>query len=228
MTSKSNGRISFYVTNHNLQRFRVDAGNKLFWSSIDSTLNITIFIWYGAAAPWSLFIVNNILSPSRLVALAVLILLLQRLPVILMLRTKITEIENFRQALFVGIFGPIGVSAIFYLFVGLDFLESIVADKNGVVDTEIQILQEALRVVVWFLVVSSVVVHGLAVPVINVFGNIVPKYCRTGAMHRCIKSCDSAYMVRPQVYLSLLFQPKEELERGSLEAGYGTMREGQT
>ena len=163
-----------------------------------------------------------------MVALAVLILLLQRLPVILILRSKISEIENFRQAVFVGIFGPIGVSAIFYLFVGLDFLESIVRDENGVASADIQLLQGSLRLAVWFLVVSSVVVHGLAVPLIHVFGSIIPEYCRAGGTHRTISSCRSAYMARSQVYLSLLFQGKNKLEQGSLEAGYGTMIDSQT
>jgi hypothetical protein len=68
----------------------------------------------------------------------------------------IHQIDEKRQALYVGFFGPIGVSAIFYLYITLDFLR-----KNIRVDEEIrpdaEYLIKVVNIVVWFLVICSVV-----------------------------------------------------------------------
>ena len=73
------------------------------------------------------------------------------------------EIEDWKQAVFVGFFGPIGVSAVFYIYVAIDFLEQVQVD--GVVREDAARLQEVIRIVVWFLAISSIVVHGLTVPI---------------------------------------------------------------
>ncbi|KAJ5906926.1 uncharacterized protein N7473_003842 [Penicillium subrubescens] len=68
----------------------------------------------------------------------------------------IYQIEEVRQAIFVGFFGPIGVSAVFYLFVSLEFIEEHLSNENGVPRSDVEELGETIRVVVWFLVVCSV------------------------------------------------------------------------
>lgn len=82
------------------------------------------------------------------------------------------EIEDWQQALFVGFFGPIGVSAVFYLFVSVDFLQQILVD--GAVREDAARLSEVIRIVVWFLAISSIVVHGLSVPM-GKFGYHMPR-----------------------------------------------------
>jgi hypothetical protein len=67
----------------------------------------------------------------------------------------IDEIKEKRQAIFVGFFGPIGVSAIFYLYISLEFLETITVD--GVQRADAEGLGEVMMVVVWFLVICSIV-----------------------------------------------------------------------
>ena len=67
----------------------------------------------------------------------------------------IHQIQEMRQAIFVGFFGPIGVSAIFYLYITLEFLETITVD--GVQRADAQRLGEVLTVVVWFLAICSIV-----------------------------------------------------------------------
>jgi NhaP-type Na+/H+ or K+/H+ antiporter len=67
----------------------------------------------------------------------------------------IHQIEEKRQAIFVGFFGPIGVSAVFYLYISLEFLESITVD--GVQREDASRLGEVLTVVVWFLAICSIV-----------------------------------------------------------------------
>lgn len=125
-------------------------------------LNISVFLWYGAIAPWASFRSNDVIPLYRLVLLGVLILLFRRLPMVFAFHKKIPEIEEFHQALFVGYFGPIGVSAVFYLYVSIDFLRQV--QVNGQVREDAARLEEVMRVVVWFLAICSIVGHGLSVP----------------------------------------------------------------
>ena len=71
------------------------------------------------------------------------------------MHTLIHQIEEKRQAIFVGFFGPIGVSAIFYLYLTLEFLETITVD--GVIREDAAQLSEVFMVVVWFLAICSIV-----------------------------------------------------------------------
>jgi hypothetical protein len=88
--------------------------------------------------------------------------LVRRLPVVFAMHRFIHQIEEKRQAIFVGFFGPIGVSAIFYLYIALEFLETITVD--GVIREDAETLSEVMMVVVWFLAICSIVVHGLSIP----------------------------------------------------------------
>ena len=51
------------------------------------------------------------LSVWRLVVIAILVLILKRLPVIIMLYKWIPDIKTFREAIFSGHFGPMGIGA---------------------------------------------------------------------------------------------------------------------
>lgn len=74
----------------------------------------------------------------------------------------IHQVEHWQHAAFVGFFGPIGVSAIFYLYIAREFLAEVVYDGHQRADATKE--YEVLEVVVWFLVVCSIVVHGLSIP----------------------------------------------------------------
>lgn len=130
--------------------------------TIDMLLNISVFAWYGAICPWGLFGSNNVLPLYRLVILGILILLFRRIPMVFAFHKKIPEIEQFHQAAFVGYFGPIGVSAIFYLYVSVDFLRQVQVD--GKMREDAVRLEEVMRVVIWFLAICSIVAHGLSIP----------------------------------------------------------------
>jgi len=67
----------------------------------------------------------------------------------------IHQIEEKRQAIFVGFFGPIGVSAIFYLYISIEFLAGMPVD--GVQRGDAKQLGETMTVVVWFLAICSIV-----------------------------------------------------------------------
>lgn len=142
--------------------FRLKTLDDSLQPSIDMLLNVAIFMWYGAVCPWYSFVHNHDIPLYRLICLAILVLLFRRLPVIFMLHKYIKQIEETRQALFVGFFGPIGVSAIFYLYISTDFLRRLESDQDG--RTDVAALPETMITIIWFLVVCSIVVHGISIP----------------------------------------------------------------
>jgi len=73
----------------------------------------------------------------------------------------------------VGFFGPIGVSAIFYLYVSLEYLRINVLD-HGHEREDAERLGEIMVVVIWFLVICSIVVHGLSIP-LGKLGFYIPR-----------------------------------------------------
>lgn len=131
----------------------------------------------GAVCPWAAFVNNSVIPIYRLIFLGILVLLLRRPPIIFAMHKHIHQIDEKRQALYVGFFGPIGVSAIFYLYVTLDFLRKITV--NGEIRPDAEYLMEVTNIVVWFLCICSIVsnrkpafegyltvqvIHGLSIP----------------------------------------------------------------
>ncbi|KAI0378256.1 Sodium/hydrogen exchanger family-domain-containing protein [Hypomontagnella monticulosa] len=142
--------------------------------TIDMLLNVTIFMWYGAVCPWHSFLENGVIPIYRLIALAILILLFRRLPFVLAFYKKIPQIDGIRQAIFMGFFGPIGCSAIFYLFITQEFVITLNPNGGSALRGDVINLQEDVLVIVWFMVICSVVVHGLSIPV-GKFGFYLPR-----------------------------------------------------
>lgn len=143
--------------------FRLETLDDSLQPTIDMLLNLSIFIWYGAVCPWVSFRDNDVIPLYRLVFLGVLILLFRRIPSIFLIHKKIWQIEHFRQALFMGFFGPIGVSAIFYLYISIEFLDHVrYLDKER---EDAARLKEVMMVVIWFLSICSIIVHGLSIPI---------------------------------------------------------------
>lgn len=73
---------------------------------MDFVLNCACFVYIGAWLPFDSF--NNPslgITPWRLVAFFLAVLILRRVPSILMLYKWIPEIETWREALFAGHFG---------------------------------------------------------------------------------------------------------------------------
>lgn len=124
--------------------------------TIDMLLNVSVFMWFGAVCPWDSFLHNPIVPLGRLVALGVLILLFRRLPWILAVHKFLPQIDDLRQAIFVGFFGPVGVSAIFYLYITLEFVETL-QTADGELRADVANLGEATTVVIWFIAICSIV-----------------------------------------------------------------------
>jgi len=166
--------------------FRLETADDSFQPTIDMLLNVTIFMWYGAVIPWHEFVHNNVIPIYRLIPLGILVLMLRRLPFVFAIHRWIPQIEQAKQAIFVGFFGPIGVSAVFYLYVTLEFIEGLAEGSNPAPDLDQ--FKETVRVVVWFLAVCSIVVHGLSIP-LGKLGYYAP---RTFTRNLSIMSGDEA------------------------------------
>lgn len=114
-----------------------------------------IFLYIGTILPWSDFGNADLqLSAWRLVVLGVLIMLFRRLPWVIALRNVIPDIVTWQEAAFTGWFGPIGVGAVYYAQVGL---RRIPGDREH--------LRSVIVPVVYFIVLCSVVVHGITIPI---------------------------------------------------------------
>jgi sodium/hydrogen antiporter len=135
--------------------FRLETLDDSLQPTIDMLLNLSVFIWFGATCPWTSFSSSPDIPIYRLIFLGILILLFRRLPVVYALHKYIPQIEEQRQAIFAGFFGPIGVSAIFYAYISLAFLETIAI--GGAQRADAEALSGTLTLVVWFLTICSIV-----------------------------------------------------------------------
>lgn len=136
--------------------FRKETHDDSLQPTVDMLLNVAFFMWVGAVCPWHAFGVNSVIPTYRLILLGILVLLFRRLPIVLAMHTRIRQIENWRHALFVGYFGPIGVSAIFYLYYTREWIHKNIRYEDHVRE-DAEKLEEILLVVVWFLVICSIV-----------------------------------------------------------------------
>ncbi|RUP42969.1 Sodium/hydrogen exchanger family-domain-containing protein [Jimgerdemannia flammicorona] len=123
---------------------------------IEGLLNLAVFVFIGATMPWGSFVDATIqLSLGRLVVLAILVLLFRRIPIVVALTRAIPAIETYREALFSGWFGPIGVGAVFY---------AMVAQSSFNADGPNGHARSLIVPVVYFLILSSIIVHGITIP----------------------------------------------------------------
>ncbi|WWC66335.1 uncharacterized protein I206_100236 [Kwoniella pini CBS 10737] len=135
--------------------FRLETEDHGFQDVIDQLLNSAIFLYVGAILPWADFGRFGI-TPWRLVVLGICIMLLRRLPAVYLLSRWIPALRTTRESLFAGLFGPIGIGAIFYVQVALEVIPE---------DGTRQHLREVILPVVYFLVLTSVLVHGVTIPI---------------------------------------------------------------
>ncbi|KAF3342625.1 hypothetical protein VD0002_g10123 [Verticillium dahliae] len=134
-------------------------------SSIDVILNFGGFMYLGSIFPWAGFQnAETGITYGRLFGLGFLVLLFRRIPAI-MITYKLMphSIRNWKEALFVGYFGPIGVGAAFYV----EHTKHLFAHLDETNDTEVNDLLRALSPVVYWLALFSIVVHGLSIPILN-------------------------------------------------------------
>lgn len=92
--------------------FNKQTEESVFSSVIDLLFNIAAFVFVGAWMPFSDFSNPHLtLSVWRLIVIGILVMLLRRLPVVIALYRWIPDIKTFREAIFSGHFGPMGIGA---------------------------------------------------------------------------------------------------------------------
>lgn len=132
---------------------------------IDMLFNITFFVFFGSLIPWADFAKYDI---WKLSLAAGLILLLRRLPVIMLLRPFIRTLQSRKEAFFAGWFGPMGVGAIFFAIQARDILLHHLASSDGGGDSSVsREYVDKIFPVVAFIVLSSIIIHGITVPLTN-------------------------------------------------------------
>ncbi|KAF2859976.1 hypothetical protein K470DRAFT_258321 [Piedraia hortae CBS 480.64] len=136
---------------------------------IDLLINLAFFVYFGTIIPWAQFNAGFLgLEVWRLVVLAILVLLFRRIPIMMMLKPVIPDIKTWREALFAGHFGPIGVGAIFVAILARGELEHEETTPLAVMPEppfpHLNII-ELIWPITTFLVICSIVVHGSSVAV---------------------------------------------------------------
>ena len=122
-------------------------------------------MYIGAVMPWDEFHQPDLtgITYARLMGLGFMILLFRRIPAILAFYKLMPAVcANYKEALFMGYFGTIGAGAVFYVEHAHHLLPHL-----GDGDAEETDLVRAMRPVVYWLVLFSIVVHGLSIPALN-------------------------------------------------------------
>jgi sodium/hydrogen antiporter len=141
---------------------------------IDVLLNFGGFMYIGAVIPWSEFHdpEGTGITLGRLFGMAFMVLFLRRIPAILLsYKLMPAVVGNWKEALFMGYFGPIGIGAVFYVEHARHLIP-----KPGEGDEEQENLIRAIGPCIYFLVVFSIIVHGLSIPALSLI------YKRVGVM----------------------------------------------
>ncbi|CAI7569510.1 unnamed protein product [Penicillium bialowiezense] len=138
---------------------------------IDLLLNLAYFVYFGSIIPWEDFNSPALgLTPWRLVVIALLVIFFRRIPIMLMLKPIIPDVKTWREALFAGHFGPIGVGAIFAAILARAELEN----DNTQPDPENELpmpgssnyyIVRLIWPITTFMVISSILVHGSSIAV---------------------------------------------------------------
>ena len=150
----------------------------VFSSVIDLLLNTAAFVFVGAWMPFDSFSDKTLsLSVGRLICIAVLVLLLRRLPIMIALFKWIPDIKSFREAFFSGHFGPIGIGKpcpsclkphYSHDIIGAIFLSTLAAEilprPQNPPANQAERLAALIQPVVAFMVLCSILIHGLSIP----------------------------------------------------------------
>lgn len=136
---------------------------------IDLLLNLAYFVYFGSIIPWDHYNAPEWgLTPWRLVVIALFVIFFRRIPIMLALKPVIPDIKTWREALFAGHFGPIGVGAIFVAILARAELETGEPTPLAVLPapgSANYVIIEVIWPITTFLVISSIIVHGSSIAV---------------------------------------------------------------
>ena len=143
---------------------------------LDLVFNSSMFVYFGASIPWGKYTPGALtpnITPTRLIALLALILVFRRIPIVVALKRSMPDIRTYREALFCGHFGPMGLGALFLVIEARAVLETGSALPLPHPPAHSPHLEtiETIWPVIAFVVLGSTMVHGLSVAVISVGGH---------------------------------------------------------
>ncbi|KAK5162586.1 hypothetical protein LTR04_003339 [Oleoguttula sp. CCFEE 6159] len=137
---------------------------------IDLLINLAFFVYFGTIIPWAQYNQMDLLGLSawRLVVIGILVLFFRRIPIMLALKPIIPDIKTWREALFAGHFGPIGVGALFVAILARAELETESTTPLAELPPEgfehLNVI-ELIWPITTFLVIVSIIVHGSSIAV---------------------------------------------------------------
>lgn len=147
---------------------------------IDLILNSSMFVFFGSIIPWKTFVPREITPHCgvwQLCLFLVLVLLFRRIPIVLAMKRFIPDVRTYREALFCGHFGPMGVGALFLAMEARAELEngtSVPWAKPRKLTPPFSNKDMAIELVwpvICFVVLGSTFVHGLSTVAISVIGH---------------------------------------------------------
>ncbi|KAL5512828.1 hypothetical protein ACEPAG_3094 [Sanghuangporus baumii] len=201
--------------------FNRQTEQSVFSSVIDLLFNIAAFIFIGAWMPFSDFANDELtLSVWRLIVIAILILLLRRLPVVIALYKWIPDIKTFREAVFSGHFGPIGVGAVFISTLAAEHLPT-PHESHDLQNNQSELLAASIQPIVAFMVLCSITIHGLSIPFFSL-GRRVHSVSRTWSRHQSMDPLGPEWAMhtrrasRPE---DIVINRDSTLERGEFRHG---------
>ncbi|KAJ4366770.1 hypothetical protein N0V83_007295 [Neocucurbitaria cava] len=137
-------------------------------SCFDVILNFGGFMYIGTIIPWNEFQLPDVtgITVGRLMILGFLVLVFRRIPAIFMTYKLMPScVKDWKEALFMGYFGPIGIGAVFYV----EHTRHLFPTPEEATTAEEEDLTRAMIPVVYWLVIFSIIVHGLSIPALDAF-----------------------------------------------------------
>ncbi|KAI7615643.1 Na+/H+ antiporter, partial [Hortaea werneckii] len=138
---------------------------------IDLLINLAFFVYFGTIIPWDQYNAGYLnLDVWRLVVIAILVLFFRRIPIMVALKPVIPDIKTWREALFAGHFGPIGVGAIFVAILARGEMETRYETTTPLAELpeepfpHLNII-ETIWPITTFLVITSIIIHGSSIAV---------------------------------------------------------------
>ncbi|KAH3684813.1 hypothetical protein WICPIJ_004208 [Wickerhamomyces pijperi] len=162
-----------------------ESDDSLVNSVFDLIINLLYFVYFGAIIPWQYFNDSQLgLNVWRLVVLGIIMIFLRRIPIVLAFKKVVPDIRTWKEAWFTGHFGPIGVGSVYSVMLARSAIEGAYTSEA----TPLSTLPGAehpkyhLLITMWpivsFLVLVSLVVHGLSVCFIILYQRFGSKLLR--------------------------------------------------
>lgn len=165
-------------------------GQVSFIPIVDLVLNSSIFVYFGSIIPWKDFtpekggVLEGHIGIGSLFMFLALVLLFRRIPAILLFQVGkiIPDVKTYKEALFCGHFGPMGVGALFLAIEARAKLETGEAiplpqpeKPVGPPYDDKTVAISLIWPVICFVVLGSSMVHGLSVLIISLVSHFSRK-----------------------------------------------------